>query len=259
MRPRARVPLIKGTRSEASRLDAPASRAVQGFVRLLAGAGYATQAIQDEVVTACRRMPTSVTDSVERGHRGDVGHVMTLWFSDPTFLDAQGYPRPLPLRGSRFSIEALAHRIDPELDAARVLRYLEEGGVVKRIGQRYVPRNRAVIFRDRGHLRVQIRGLFGLIRTLEHNEWCDRRTPRRVQLWCHNPSFPVSAAAPFEKGLRQLVNRLAVRVDADMHRRELAGRPGERTVTMGLGVYQFEEDPAVDSARVRRRRKKRGR
>lgn len=256
MRSRARVSFTKGARPEASPLDTPASRAVQGFVRLLAGAGYSTQAIQDEVVAACRRLPPSVTDSIERRHRGDVGHVMTLWFSDPTFLDARGYPRPLPLRGSRISIEALAHRIDPELDAARVRRYLEEGGVVKRVGQRYVPRNRAVIFRDRGHLRVQIRGLFGLIRTLEHNEWCDRRTPRRVQLWCHNPSFPVSAAAPFEKGLRQLVNRLAVRVDADMHRRELARKAGERTVTMGLGVYQFEEDPVAETARVRRRRRK---
>lgn len=255
MKSKARGSLHKAGRSEASPLDSPASRAVQGFVRLLAGAGYATQAIQDEVLTACRRMPTSVTDSVERRHRGDVGHVMTLWFSDPMFLDARGYPRPLPLRGSRFSIETLAHRIDPNLDAARVLRYLEAGGVVKRSGQRYVPRNRAVIFRDRGHLRVQIRGLFGLIRTLEHNEWCDRRTRRRVQLWCHNPSFPVNAAAPFEKGLRQLVDRLAVRVDADMHRRERARRPGERTVTMGLGVYQFEEDLAIAASRVRRRRR----
>lgn len=259
MRSRARTSSPKTSRPEASPLDSPAIRAVQGFVRLLAGAGYATQAIQEEVITACRRVPTSVTDSAERRHRGDVAHVMTLWFSDPTFLDARGYTRPLPLRGSRFSIETLAHRIDPKVDAARVLRYLEEGGVIKRAGQRYVPRNRAVIFRDRGHLRVQIRGLFGLIRTLEHNEWCDRRTPRRVQLWCHNPSFPVSAAAPFEKGLRQMVNRLAVRVDADMHRRERTRRPGERTVTMGLGVYQFEEDPTADAARVRRRGKTRRR
>jgi hypothetical protein len=194
-------------------------------------------------------------DSPDRRHRGDAAHVMTLWFSDPTFLDARGYPRPLPLRGSRLSIEALAQRVDPKLDAADVLRYLEEGEVVKRTGQRYVPRDRVLMLRDRGYLRVQIRGLLGLLQTLEHNEWCDRRTPRRVQLWCHNPRFPVSAAEPFEKRLRQMVNRLAVRIDADMHRRERARKPGERTVTMGVGVYQFEEDPAADAAPVRRRRK----
>ena len=108
----------KRQRPKTSRLDSPARRALQGFVRLLAASGYATQAIQDEVASACRRVPTSFTDSDERRHRGDPGHIMTLWFSDPTFLDPSGYPRPLPLRGSRLPLLAQgATRCGP--DAAR--------------------------------------------------------------------------------------------------------------------------------------------
>jgi hypothetical protein len=255
VRSTTRSPPRKRPRPESVRLDSAARRGVQTFVRLLAGAGYEGQAIQREVIAACRRTPTPLVDSPDRRHRGDAGHVMTLWFSDPAFLDARGYPRPLPLRGARLSIEALAQRVDPNLDAAQVLDYFEEAGVVNRAGHRYVPRDRVLMLRDPGYLRVQIRGLFGLLRTLEHNEWCDRRTPRRVQLWCHNPRFPVSAVASFEKRLREMLNRLAIQVDADMHRCERARKPGERTVTMGVGVYQFEEDPGAEIAPLRRRRK----
>ena len=255
MRSTTRSPLRKRPRSESLRLDSAARHGVQTFVRLLAGAGYEARAIQDEVIAACRRARAPLVDSPDRRHRGDAGHVMTLWFSDPAFLDARGYPRALPLRGGRLSIEALAQRVDPKLDAAQVLGYFEEAGVVRRAGLRYVPRDRVVMLRDRGYLKVQIRGLLGLIRTLEHNEWCDRETPRRVQLWCHNPRFPVSAIASFEKRLREMLNRLAIQVDADMHRCERARKPGERTVTMGVGVYQFEEDPGARTALAPRRRK----
>lgn len=255
MRSTTRNPSRKSPRSESARLDSDARHGVQTFVRLLTGAGYEARAIQHEVIAACRRAPTPLVDSPDRRHRGDAGHVMTLWFSDPAFLDARGCPRALPLRGGRLSIEALAQRVDPKLDAAQVLGYFEEAGVVKRSGARYVPRDRVVMLRDRGYLKVQIRGLLGLLRTLEHNEWCERETPRRVQLWCHNPRFPVSAIAPFEKRLRGMLTRLAVQVDADMHRCERARKPGERTVTMGVGVYQFEEDPAAEIEPVSRRRK----
>jgi hypothetical protein len=39
------------------------------------------------------------------------------------------------------------------------------------------------------------------------------------------------------------VNRFLVQIDADMHRREGARKQGERTVRMGVGVYQYEDVP----------------
>ena len=54
---------------------------------------------------------------------------MTLWFSDPEYVDAVGAPRPLSLRGSALSIEALARRIDPTLDVPTVLKFLQRGWI----------------------------------------------------------------------------------------------------------------------------------
>lgn len=238
-------------RRPVGRLEGPVRRAIHRFVRLLAWSGCSPEAIEKEVADACRHIPRSWSFTPDARHPGDAGHVLTLWFADPAYLDSQGQPRPLPLRGASASIEALTRRVDPKLDVRYVLRYLKDGGAVKRVGERYVPQDRVVIFRERTHTTASIAGLFGLLRTLVHNQWSGRGAPRRVQQFARNPSFPVSAIAPFQKRLRQLVRRFLVPVDADMHRREKARKRGERTVRMGVGVYQFEEDAPSSPERAR--------
>jgi len=170
---------------------------------------------------------------------------MTLWFSDPAYLDPRGRPRALPLRGPALSIEALAHRVDPNFDARYVVRYLMHGGGLKRIGARYVPKGRVVIYRGRESETPLLRGLFGLLRTLEHNTQRVGLAPGWLELSTRNPLFPVSAAEGFERRLRQRVNRQLVQIDADMHRSECARKKGERTVRMGVGVYQYAEVPPL--------------
>jgi hypothetical protein len=244
----------RGHKARELTLEPPVREAVQRFVRVLAGCGCSPQAIRKEVLDACQRIPRSWSNPANLREAGDPGHVMTLWFSDPAYLDMRGNPRSLPLRGTPLSIETLAHRIDPKLDVRHVVHYLERGGALKRTGRRYLPRDRVLIFRGREYITPALRGLFGLLGTLEHNQWCDSGTARRMQLFSHNPRFPVSAAGAFEKGLRHLVNDLLIQADADMHRRERARRKGERTVRMGVGVYQFQEEPPPRRDTERRRR-----
>jgi hypothetical protein len=109
---------------EGGPLEAPARRAVHRFVRLLAWSGCPPEAIAKEVAEACRHIPKSWTFTPDARHPGDAGHVLTHWFADPTYLDARGQPRPLPLRGSPLSIKALTRHVDPKLDVRYVLRYL---------------------------------------------------------------------------------------------------------------------------------------
>jgi hypothetical protein len=223
-------------------LEPQARMAVHRFVRLLARCGCDAEAIEHAVAEACRRTPASWLRGADLRDSLDPSHVMTLWFSDPTFLDAKGNPRGLALRGP-VSLATLAHRIDPNLDVRYVVRYLEHGGALKRSGNRYLPRDRVVILRGRERSTPFLRGLFGLLRTLEYNSQCRGRSPGWLELFSGNPRFPVSAVRSFEKRLRALVSRLLLKADADMHRHELAAKKGERTVRMGVGVYQFTEEP----------------
>jgi hypothetical protein len=241
------------------RLAPDIRQAVRRFVRILARSGCAPKAIESEVVDACQQVPRSWLASADRRSTDEMLHpimlhVITLWFSEPEYLDARGHPRPLAARGSSLSIESLVRRVNRRLDVGEVLRFLESCRALKRTGSRFVPRERVIILRAPGYMRSTLGGLFGLLKTIEHNRWGSRRRPARLQLFSFNARFPVSAAAAFEKRLRNFANRLLLRADADMHRCELARRPGERTVRMGVGVYQFEGGSAPRQLRVRARR-----
>lgn len=234
-------------------LEPQARRAVHRFVRALAHCGCNPQAIEREVSKASRQIPVSWLSHADLRDSLDPGHVMTLWFSDPACLDPLGRPRALRLRGSPVSLEALAHRIDPNLDVRFVVRYLEHGGALRRLGNRYLPKDRFLILRGRERMTPFLRGLFGLLKTLEHNSQRRGRSAGRLERFCINPCLPVSAVRSFEKRLRVLITSLLLKVDADMHRHECAARKGERTVRMGVGVYQFEEGVGSREFRVRRR------
>jgi hypothetical protein len=248
-------PKSRGARPEA-KLEPHARWAVQRFVKVLARCGCAPEALEREVSDTCRQIPKSWLRNADLKDSPDLGHVMTLWFSDPRYLDSGGVPRPLPLRGS-LSIEALARRIDPKLDVGTVLKFLQQAGSVRRVGARYVPRNRVIILRGRESMTTFLRGLFGLLKTLEHNSRQGRRAQGWLELFARNPRFPASAAPEFEKRVRRLAHRLLVQFDADMHRHERAARKGERTVRMGIGLYRFEEDPAPrENRRADLRRRK---
>jgi len=234
---------VRAAASGVAALEPRARHAIHRFVRVLARCGCDPRAIEREAAEACRRIPVSWMSRADLRDSLDPGHIMTLWFSDPAYLDPSGQPRPLPLRGSPISLEALAHCIDPHLDVRYVVRYLEHGGALRRSGNRYLPRDRVLILRGRERMTPFLRGLFGLLRTLDHNSQCRGRSPGWLELVSTNPRFPVSAVRSFEKRVRALVSRLLLKVDADMHRHERAARKGERTVRIGVGVYQFEEGP----------------
>ena len=248
-----------GRRARIPTLERHARQAVHHFVRVFAHCGCPPLALKLEVNKACRRIPKSWGRRANLRDSLDPGHVMTLWFSDPACLDAFGRPRALPLRGSPISLETLTHRIDPGLDVRDAVRYLEQGGALKRRGTRYLPRDRVLILRGRERMTPFLRGLFGLLKTLDHNRQVRGRSPGWLEKISTNPRIPVSAKRSFEMRARKLIDGLLVKLDADMHRLERAARKGERTVRMGFGAYQFEEGPTLRRDRLRSGRRSRSR
>src|SRR5438874_13533717 len=124
-----RTPRPRWPRGRAPTLDARAVEAVTRFVRLLVRCGCAPKEIGKEVVKACRAVPTSwarqtktTVPEVERA-----AHTLTLWFSDPEYLDSRGNPRPLPIRGTGPSLESLSRRLDPRVGVSEVLPPLLRG------------------------------------------------------------------------------------------------------------------------------------
>jgi hypothetical protein len=251
-----------GRRAQAvSTLDPRALEAVGRFVRVLARCGCSPEDIGLETLRACRQIPATWAPKARAALRemDDASHVLTLWFSDPAYLDRGGGPLALPIRGAGGSIEALAKRVDPKLEVREVLRYLSRRRALRRIGTRYIPRERILSLRGAGgpdNFR-HLRGLLGILRTQEHNGQPKRRVAGWYEVFAENPRFPVGARAAFDKSLRTWGNRVLYRADSEMHRYERARKRGERTVRMGVGIYRFEEGPESAFGVTRGKRRKR--
>lgn len=239
-------------------IDATAMEAIERFVGILARCGCSPRDMTRIFSEACARVPDALVKAAGRSTRelSDASHILTVWFSDPLYLDHDGRPIRLGVHGPAPSLEALVARIDPRLDVDEVLRYLRRNHALRKIGTRYVPKGRALVLRNtRGpdHFR-NMRGLLAMLRTLEHNTRPKRRVPGWFERFAENPAFPASARATFDARLYQHGMKFLRAMDADMHRQELRRKQGEPVVRIGVGVYRFEEEiPAIRHA-VRRER-----
>jgi hypothetical protein len=241
-------------------LDSRAVEAIELFVRLLARCGYETDAIIQQVYRAYDRVPRRWLNEAQAAPReiSDATHVLTVWFSDPTYLDEAGMPRPLPLHGSERSLERLVSSVDRRLDADEVVAYLLMGGALRRLGSRYVPRGRVLSLRGvRGPNEFRnLRGLLAMLRTFEHNNRPRRQARSWFEFSAENPRIPKRACRKFDEFVGIRAKRLLYDVDSELRRLELTCKPGEPAVRLGTGVYRFEEDlSGGDSPAMGRSRK----
>ena len=228
---------------------------VTHFVRTLARCGSSPQDILAAVRRACEAVPESWTNHAREVAReiADASHVLTVWFSNVEYLDGDGKPLPLPLRGRVRSIIALIRSINPHLDASEVLTYLIRHGAVERRGSRYVPRARSLLLRDGqgpDFFRA-LRVLGNTLATLEHNVFGKSAAPSWFEYIAENPRFPVAARPALDKYINRLGKELLARVDARMHQCEVERKPGEPTVRVGIGMQLWEGEPR---SRPRRKR-----
>lgn len=242
-------------------LDAVVDEAVERFVRVLVRRGVSQRTVQRSFRRAWLSVPRDAAENNRQASREliDVGHVLTLWFGDPFYVDARGDPLPLSLRGAAPSLACLIQHVDPKLDPKQVLKTLIRADAVRSIGSRYVPRTRAVAFRGTGaplHAR-NLRALLGMLRTLEHNIAPKDKVPPWFEYVAENPRFPVSAREPYDVGLREDAMTFLRNQDSRMLSHQSKAKPGEPTVRMGVGVYRFEEEVLPESPAIRRTKRSR--
>ena len=248
----------KGT---ANSLDAIVDEAMERVVRVLIRRGVSERSVRCAFRRAWLRVPKDAAERNRRASREliDVGHVLTLWFGDPLYVDACGDPLPLPLRGPAPSLASLVQHVDPTLNVTQVLKCLIRADAVRRNGSRYSPRSRAVAFRGTGaplHAR-NLRALLGMLRTLEHNIEPKDKVAPWFEYVAENPRFPVSAREPYDVGLREDAMTFLRNQDSRMLNHQRKAKPGEPTVRMGVGVYRFEEEVLPESPARRRTRRPR--
>jgi len=257
---------MRGARGSASAsnadiaIDGIAFEAMSRFARVLARTGLEREQMVRGFQKACDQVPQALVNQGRRHTREmiDASHVLTVWYSDPLYVDANGGPIRLRAHGTAPSLEALIKRVDASLDAAEVIRYLIRARTIQRSGRGYLPRSRAVFLRGSGgaeHFHA-LRTLVGMLRNIEHNGQPQHRVRRWFQRLAENAHFPISARVELDEKLERLGMPFLEDFDAEMQSAELKRRPGEPTVRMGVGIYRFEDEPEPPGPRARRRRRK---
>jgi len=202
----------------------------------------------------------------------DAPHLVTLWCTSPDYVDEQGAPYPLSARGPGRSLERLVRRVNRSLDLEEVLRYLVRTQTVRKVGKTYALNRRWIFLRGvsgSAHAR-SIRGLVGMLRTLEHNLLADTDARSWFEFTAENPRFPVSQLTAFDRRLRRVGLGCLRKLDLFMQECEAERDPTEPTVWLGVGMHRFQQDLSgetlnryksapdvsrhVPSARRRRRR-----
>ena len=235
-------------RSRASSLSEPARQALGHVVQILAHGGSKPEDIVSGVFEECERIPRHWSAGARRAeaHRAPrkiygAGHVLTIWFSEAAYLDANGRPRPLPLEGGSRSVTALVRSVDRKLDPREVLTYLVRNRAVGREGRRYVPRKRFLRVRGTQGYLSTLRTLNNMLGTIQHNLHHKRTDPALFEYSAENARYPISKLPQLDEYTRGLGGETLSRFDLYLRQRETTRRRGEPTVRVGLGFYGWRD------------------
>ena len=234
--------------AEGTPLDPAAYEAIERFARVMVRCGFETGAVAEAfgLALAATRQESPARPLGLR-ELPEAPHIVTLWCSSPDYVDDVGNPLPLPVRGAGRSLETLARRLDRRLDVTELLQYLTRTGTVRKTGSRYALSRRWIMLRGvsgSAHSR-SIRGLLGMLRTLEHNLIAETDARSWFEFTAENPRFPVSQLEEFDKLLRRVGLGCLRKLDLFMRQCEAARRPGEPTVWLGVGMHRFQHNPST--------------
>jgi len=229
-------------------VQAAAEVVVRPLVRSFLRAGLKPATLRrvfESAVADCRERPRSPALASQRQDLADLAHVLSIWHTDPTFVDATGRPRPLRLKGRSPSFEVLAKAASSSAPADEILKKLLIAG--------------AVDIDAKGRVRA-LRREFLSNRWDEFGLWSWEQTVRRL-LETLEFNYTVPGLGRFERSARSeriparllpVFNRWArqhgeefLRMADDwltQHEGQVEDTRAEDTVTTGLGVYLFVDE-----------------
>jgi hypothetical protein len=238
----------RAKRANGSPLDPAAYEAIERFARVMVRCGFDARAVAEAfglALAAARNeaipLPQNTRDLPE------ASHLVTLWSTSPEYVDEAGNPLPLPRRGPQRSVESLSRLIDRTVDVTELLRYLIRTRTVRKVGKRYMLSRRWISLRGvsgAAHTH-SIRGLLGMLRTLEHNLVVESEARAWFEYTAQNPRFPVSQLDAFDKLVRRTGLGALRKFDVFMRHCEVNRNPSEPTVWLGVGIHRFQHNAST--------------
>jgi hypothetical protein len=222
-------------------LDSMAIQILEKLMRSFDRGGYSVE----DVARQCQILARSFQSHRHPGRQDDGVsrdpwfQILGLWARDPDYVDSQGRPLALRLRGSAPSIEALLKEVGSKLPPDEACSQLITTGAARKVKNRLVANEHVPIVFPPGsaeqsayHLQL----LHSVLLNIEHNAASPERS-----LWverqaiCHN--FPASALGAYSVAMTKRAQNFLESEDATMHR--IASFAPSSDQTMQATVHIF--------------------
>jgi hypothetical protein len=180
-----------------------------------------------------------VVDSMNHATR-----VLTGWYTDDEYVDANGDPLPLDAEGSDVSFDALCKRYVGDVAPSTMLKELKHVGAVVDDSQgKLVAKMRTFMPRQLDATQILSSGsvLQDLGKTVAYNLYRSADDMPKFERRATNTRVRASAVPAFQAFLDAEGQAFLERVDAWLTANEASDDGGEETVRLGLGAYWIEE------------------
>lgn len=220
---------------------------LDALARILQSTGVDPRTQQQHFARICRRLAKTPTPRPQP-YLPDLSQILAQWHRNPLYLNRQGAPRALPLKG-RHSLQSLAKNALPSTKPADAIAALEHNRAIRRTRAGYLPTDSRIVFVDDDLRAHALDALRALLSTLEHNLGSPRGSFKQFECIGSHPNIPRRALRPFDAAVRPLAMEFLQRAYADLTRHARRRTRGQATARMGVGVYVFEDRTASNHVR----------
>ena len=187
-------------------------------------------------------LATEDVSSVERMNHAT--RVLTGWYTDAEFLDADGSPRALHVDGENGSFASLCRRFASDVPATTMLKELKQvGAVIDSSSGQLIAQTRYFMPRQMDPERVMSSGsvMEDLGNTIAWNLYREADDAPRFERRAHNIRMPESARPEFQAFLEGEGQEFLERVDEWLSEHEIEEGSADKGIRLGLGAYWIEQ------------------
>jgi hypothetical protein len=167
--------------------------------------------------------------------------MLATWHRDPRFLDDDGKPRALPIKGTP-SLEELLELHLPNESRRGLPQRLASEGAIRRAGRgRWLPSKRTLIVRsDSSSALLRLPGqIDSFLSTLLHNGQAIGKSARRLERTVFIDRLPVEMLTAFDQQTQKLGGQLINEMDNWLIRHKSRDTAISDSARAGVGVFAF--------------------
>ena len=174
----------------------------------------------------------------------DATRVLSGWFQDPDYLDANSEPRFLQESGANPSFETLCGRYGGGVAPSTMLKELIKTGAIERQSDgnlKVLSRYYQPAVHDDENLLFAVDRIYDVIETMNNNVFLDERGEPRFGGYADNDSFPVSAIPQFREFMDKRGQAFLEEIDdwLTKHASEASASDTE-TARVGIALFATE-------------------